>query len=350
VTALAQVSADLGLGFQRLSPSACGAADAPRRTALGRLGHGVFLPGAVAAADAPTRVAARLLWPAGPLVDVWIGGAGPQRSGVCGSVRWRHDERWLHGTLELDETLEQCGLGALAERAYRDVFATLAHSGHPHLLRVWNYLPHINADDSGMERYRQFNAGRQQAFLHAGRAAFEGAPAACAVGTHEGPFCVHFLAARSAAVALENPRQVAAYHYPSEYGPRSPSFSRAALVDAGAGGVALLISGTASIVGHRSVHVGDVAAQTRETLANLRAVLCAAHARSSARFDLAALHCTVYLRHAQHLPLIRAELAAALSAESFTARTAVYLEADICRSDLWVEIEAHAFAHGEVLA
>lgn len=344
---LAELPADSGLALQRLSPSAWVAAGAPQRTPLGGLGYGVSMPGVAAA---PSRVAARLLSPAGPMVDAWISGAGPQQSGVCGSVRWRHDGRWLYGTLELDEAVERCGLGALTERAYRDVFATLAHSGYPHLLRVWNYLPHINADDSGMERYRQFNAGRQQAFLHAGHAAFEGAPAACAIGTGDGPLCVHFLAGRSAAVALENPRQVPAYRYPSDYGPRSPSFSRAALVDAGAGRVALLISGTSSIVGHHSVHVGDVAAQTRETLANLRAVLQAAHSRSSARFDLAALHLTVYLRRARQLPLIRAELEAAVGAESFAAQTAVYLEADICRSDLWVEIEAHAFAPGAVAA
>ena len=70
----------------------------------------------------------------------------------------------------------------------------------------------------------------------------------------------------------------------------------------------------------------------------------------SVRFDLAALHLTAYLRHARQLPLIRAELGAAVVAESFAARTAVYLEADICRSDLWVEIEAHAFAPGVVTA
>ena len=70
----------------------------------------------------------------------------------------------------------------------------------------------------------------------------------------------------------------------------------------------------------------------------------------SVRFDLAALHLTAYLRRARQLPLIRAELGAAVGAESFAARTAVYLEADICRSDLWVEIEAHAFATGAVTA
>ena len=348
MTALADVVCTPGLSVHRVSAGAWLAAAPGGPAVLGGLGFG--MPAALADDTLlpVSHVALRALSP-GPVVDTWTGGGtAPLRSGRCGSVRWRHDGHWLYGALELDETVEGCTLGVLAECAYRDVFASLAHTGHAHLLRVWNYLPHINADDNGLERYRQFNVGRQQAFLQAGQAAFEGAPAACAIGTHGGSFCVHFLAGRKAPLALENPRQVSAYRYPSDYGPRSPSFSRAALVEAGGGRVALLISGTASIVGHHSVHVGDVAAQLRETLANLRAVLHAAQARTTARFELADLHCTVYLRHTEQLPLVRAEIEAALGADSLAARTAVYLEADICRSDLAVEIEAHAFAPGEV--
>lgn len=238
----------------------------------------------------------------------------------------------------------------MAQRAYRDVFATLAHTGCEQLLRLWNYLPDINADGGGLERYRQFNLGRQQAFFDAQHPAFEGAPAACALGTHEGPFCVHFLAGRTRPLQVENPRQVSAYHYPREYGPRSPSFSRAALFEAGAGQVALLISGTASIVGHTSMHAGDVQAQTRETLANLQAVLGAARARSSARFELADLCLTVYVRRAEDAPAVWALLEAALGQDAAALRNAVVLQGDVCRSELLVEIEAHAFAPGEVQA
>ncbi len=59
-------------------------------------------------------------------------------------------------------------------------------TGCPHLLRLWNYFSDINEDSDGLERYRHFNVGRQQAFLDAKRSAFEGAPAACALGTRSG--------------------------------------------------------------------------------------------------------------------------------------------------------------------
>jgi len=334
------------LWAQRLSASALHAlAAGGPSSALGSLVYGPGGPNAgPAAADSGTRVLA----PDEPPVDAWCS-EGPLSHGRCGNVRWAHNGHWLFGALELDEGSEGDSLTILSTRAYRDVFATLALTGCEHLLRLWNYLPGINADAGGMERYRQFNSGRQQAFLEAGQAAFEGAPAACALGTRGGPLRVRFLAGRVAAVPIENPRQTSAYHYPRDYGPHSPTFSRAALADAGGGQVALLISGTSSIVGHESVHAGNVAAQTRETLDNLQAVIASAHRRCSARFDLATADCVIYARRGEDAALIRRIFDAEVGSNSPAARGAIVLEADICRADLQVEIEAHAFAPGEVL-
>ena len=306
--------------------------------ALGAIAFGADAP---ASADS---IGARLLAPADGGFDAWCGGAGaPLRRGRCGNVRWRDDGHWLWGVIDLDDTSRSGDLAPLAERAYAELFATLDATARPHLLRIWNFLPQINADGGGLERYRQFNAGRQRAFVGAGRALFDGAPAASALGTHGGPLALRFVAGRSAAVAVENPRQVSAYHYPSDHGPRSPIFSRAAWVDAGAGRSALLISGTASIVGHRSLHAGDVAAQARETVANLRALVAAAARAGRPRVTLADLRCIVYLRHAADLTRVRAELNSAFGADAAALDAAQYVEADICRSELLVEIEAHAF-------
>lgn len=348
MTALA-AAATAALSVRRLTSAQWRAACRSGRPPLGGLAYGL-VPGAPANGDeALALVAARALSSDDGMIDAWAGPSDETlRVGHCGSVRWRHDGHWLFGHLALDEFASGEDLTALAERAYRDVFATLDQTGFHHPLRLWNYLPHINGDADGLERYRRFNAGRQQAFLQAGRPAFEGAPAACALGPREGPLTVAFVAGRHAPRPVENPRQVSAYHYPADHGPRSPTFSRAALADAGGGRVALMISGTSSIVGHETRHAGDVAAQTRETLANLRAVLQAAQAHTSARFRLAGLHGVVYLRHAEHLPLVRAELEAAVGAEAPLLRDAVWLEADICRRDLSVEIEAHALSPGEV--
>lgn len=331
------------LSAQRLAPSDWSKLKA--RPPFGALGYGVAqVPGEWL----PAPVRGALLAGCTPSIDAWCSGRSALEAGRCGNVRWRGDGHWLFGALEFEESVGRDDLAALAMRGYRDVFRTLEEAGCPHLLRLWNSLPGINACGGGIERYRQFNAGRQQAFLDARYAAFEGAPAASALGTREGPFCVRFLAGRTPPVAIENPRQVSAYHYPRDYGPKSPTFSRAALVEAGGGQVALLVSGTASIVGHASVHAGDVEAQTRETLANLHAVIAAAHARTSARFELRDAHCTVYVRHAAQAAEVRRVLEHALGAHSTAAHGAVYLQGDICRSELLVEIEAHALARGKV--
>ena len=94
------------------------------------------------------------------------------------------------------------------------------------------------------------------------------------------------------------------------------------------------------------MHRGDVREQTRETLRNLEAVVNAANAQGSARFSLAALDGVVYVRHPADLEAVRGVLEDALGSDAPMVRGAVYLEADICRGDLLVEIEAHATAPG----
>jgi len=262
-------------------------------------------------------------------------------------VRFRGTADMLFGCIALTEAqvaAATAGRGSqlsplhqATTQAYREICATLDAENYPYLLRVWNYLPDINRDSHGTERYRQFNTARQQVLRECGRSLAGNVPAASALGAaSDSPVVVYFLAGRTAPTFLENPRQVSAYHYPQQYGRHSPVFSRATLLRH-SGGVALLISGTASIVGHRSLHIGDTAAQTRETLANIEALLAEANRLArGARFELGALAFKVYVRRPADLPVIKAELAAARDAGT----RLIYLQADICRQDLLVEIEA----------
>jgi len=342
-------------------------ADAGAMNTLGALRYGHFNAGAVPApsgdavkgvdpldpvhstipASPVMDIAGQLLLDSVPQADVWRA-SGPIEAGRSGHVRWWRHADWLFGAVDLEESAQGASLSDISRDAYRDIFQSLDDSARPHLLRLWNYVPRINVDGGGLERYRQFNAGRQQAFIEAQRAAFEGSPAACALGTSAGPLSIRFLAGRKAPTAIENPRQVSAYRYPEAYGPRAPTFSRAALADMGNDHLALLISGTASIVGHDSVHHGDVLAQTGETIRNLQAVIASAHVRCSARFDIGQLECVIYVRHPADASQVRDALGQTLGLDSHTVRKAIFLQADICRSELLVEIEAHAMAVGAV--
>ena len=261
--------------------------------------------------------------------------------GLSEGIRYRRAGPLLFGVIELDESAfaeAESPLQAATEEGYRRIFRLIEREGLPHLWRVWNYLAEINRESNGLERYRQFNIGRQDAFLEFSRGATGNVPAACAIGLAGGPLSIAFMAGDQPAVPVENPRQVSAYNYPASYGPRSPTFSRAALVYL-PGQEILFISGTASIVGHQTVHPGAVAGQCKESLANVAAVVKAANQSSrGAAYRLENLSYRVYVRHATDLPVIRDILQAQLGA----ATEIVYLQADICRSDLLIEIEAMA--------
>lgn len=270
----------------------------------------------------------------------WLGQA-PIRNGSCGKLQFKHDENMLFGHIQLREadfsSLPDCSaLQAASRAAYNAVFETLRRTGFKHLVRCWNYLPAINADGGGLERYRQFNIGRQEAFAASPHAAQEGSPAASALGTPSGDLSLYFLASHTLPIALENPRQVPAYHYPNQYGPRSPIFSRGALLPL-THSETLFISGTASIIGHASVHHGDVAAQTAETLRNIAAVVEAANTHAvTPPFQCRDLLLKVFVRHADDLPAIHQIIAQ----EWGNTEHALFVQADVCRAELLVEIEA----------
>ncbi|HEX6203032.1 MAG TPA: hypothetical protein VF100_08525 [Thermoanaerobaculia bacterium] len=218
--------------------------------------------------------------------------------------------------------------------AYRDLLAATAAAGYPHLLRVWAVVPGINDDEGGLERYRRFCRARAEAFEAAYGPGFtRQLSASTAVGGSAGPLVVYALAGRRRGRHRENPRQVAAYRYPSEYGPRSPSFARATVCPRELGD-RLLISGTAAIVGHRSLHSGSVVEQTRETLANLARLTAGRPAPPGLPFR----QLKVYLRRSEDRPAVEDELRRALGPEV----PLLFLRADVCRRELEVEIEGVA--------
>ena len=268
--------------------------------------------------------------------------AGPCVQGASEGIAWRRAGDILFGVIDLDEAefaalADRLPLQAASEAAYHRIFRLLDTQKLPHLWRIWNYMADINAVTHGLERYRQFNIGRQDAFIAHHRSATGNVPAACALGLAGGPLSIAFLAGATPAVPLENPRQVSACEYPAEYGPRTPLFSRAALVHP-PGQEILFVSGTASIVGYQTVHPDDVAGQCREAMANIAAVVAEANRAARSRpFALGELVYRVYVRHAADFPVIRDTLAPQLGGADV-----LYVQADICRADLLLEIEAMA--------
>jgi chorismate lyase/3-hydroxybenzoate synthase len=278
----------------------------------------------VPATSAPLSIDLQLQRLGGPAVEVWYA-SGPVHAGREGIVRYAHDDELLIGVIEEDERAYG-GIRNTAEILYAAVSKFQEHCGFPHLLRMWNYLDAINEGAGDAERYRQFCIGRA---LGLGILNGKTLPAATAIGRQQPrrQLQVFWIAARSSGSALENPRQVSAYHYPRAHGPVSPSFSRAMIAPDGT----LLVSGTASIVGHVSQHEGDAQAQLAETLHNLAALTDAGDRRDSARGrDLL----KVYVRDEALVPMIAERLRA-----THPGAAPIFLAGDICRRELLLEIE-----------
>lgn len=279
-----------------------------------------------AASEGACRVAVGLepVQPGSGAVEAWIS-RGVVRAGNAADLRYAETDDHLYGAIELDES--QCGgLYRASLRAYANLVQFFANHSDWHPWRLWNFLDAANEGTGDDERYREFCRGRADG-IGTGLSAY---PAASALGRRDGRrvLQVIVLAGRCPATLVENPRQVSAFRYPRRYGPASPSFSRAAVV---AGNV--LISGTASIVGHETLHAGDVAAQTRESLANLVSVSAASGIGAGRIGALKA-----YVRNAADVPTVRRTLEAA----GHDPALCCFLLADICRRDLLVEFEAVA--------
>ncbi|MEE9332153.1 MAG: hypothetical protein V3U89_07980 [Methylophilaceae bacterium] len=277
--------------------------------------------------------------------EYWSGFGSLQQE-TAGAIHYQYDDDVLFGVMHLSEsdfqaTADKTPLQQATVEAYHQIFTLIARLKYPHIFRFWNYIPNINTTSFGLERYRQFNLGRQEAFLAFQRDVVGNVPAACALGFNapeQTGLSIAFMAGRVQPTVIENPRQISAYQYPEQYGPVSPTFSRASLVKLKQSEL-LLISGTASIVGHATQHDSDAVVQTREAMMNIEAVLGQANAIAShATFSLADLHYRVYVRHPAHMREIHNELMRHLSADA----NVEYCQAEICRQDLLLEIEASA--------
>jgi chorismate lyase/3-hydroxybenzoate synthase len=279
------------------------------------------------------------------MVEVWRC-AGPIKTGNWDRLRFAQGEQLTMGHIALD--LRETGAMRESSRMAYDILQTyLLQSPHQWPLKIWNYIPGINQGTGDEELYRQFCLGRADAVLidPGDRPPL---PAATAIGSpgDEPALQVYFLAAALPGLDVENPRQVSAWRYPRQYGPRSPLFSRGTILRLN-GSQQFLISGTASVVGHQTHHENQVANQLSESLRNVRSLLEEGHrltGDSHARLDNQGM-LKVYIRNRDDFDLIRQTLEAEAPAEI----PRIYLEGDICRENLLTEIDGIVSMQGTEL-
>ncbi|MEI8044279.1 MAG: dioxygenase [Verrucomicrobiota bacterium] len=231
----------------------------------------------------------------------------------------------------------------------------LAGSSFEQVVRTWFYLGGITEMEGDCQRYLELNRARTD-FYHDVRfrcsmmnpgAPKSVYPASTGIGMTGGGLVLGCLALETRRddvflLPLENPQQIPAYAYHPKYSPQSPKFSRAVALGLG-DYITTWISGTASIVNSETCHVGDIGRQTEQTLDNIERLISpdnfARHGVSGAGahlHDLAKYR--VYLKRAEDLAQCQA-----VCQRKLGPVPVIYTVADVCRSDLLVEIEAVAF-------
>lgn len=222
--------------------------------------------------------------------------------------------------------------------AYQELLNAVRQTGHQHLVKIWNYFSAINEGDGDREKYRQFSIGRAKAFDEHG-ILDDTVPTGTAIGSiGDSDLSIVALLSKHGLRAAENPRQISAFRYPRQYGPKSPKFSRGGCVSIDDHSL-FLLSGTAAIIGHESAHPYDVTLQTDETLNNLDQLCKAITALDKDGRELVLdgdCVLRVYLRNPGDRDVVAARLQDALGGSSSNV---VFLHADICRRELVVEID-----------
>lgn len=265
--------------------------------------------------------------------------AGPHER--CGSIDVVRREPFVRVTTRIPGAIlrDAQELSAAVADRYSEIDHLLTRL-QKRALRIWNYVPGIvDGLGPGLDRYMAFNQGRHAAYtkISGSPECFARVvPSASAVGVSGQDLVIDCLASATGGTAVENPRQITSWQYSQRYGPKPPCFARGTttVID---GRRALLLSGTASIVGEASRHPGNIRAQIVETSLNIAALIVNAGAPPDEPLQRL-IDVRAYVVNAGDVDLVESELrarcGAALRIESAIAR--------LCRPELLVEIEGVA--------
>lgn len=286
-------------------------------------------------------------------IDAWLAEQPEQiPQHHTNGVEWQKTANGLFGRISLPAG-NNLSLEAVTQQAYTQLLQTISEQPEYTVIRFWNYVPGIispvHPHNAGSEtRYHQFNAGRQKAFSsYYGQQLFSiPVPAASAVGTQSNLLTIEFLAVTTPVQQLENKNQIPAWRYSAKYGKLAPWFSRGVIYNNN-GQRLLLSSGTASITGEDSQHSGDIYEQLCQSIHNLRIL--------AAQFNLKQynIHYGFALEDIAMMRVYYKNESDRAFLERFVPRFLApscrlsFLQADICREELLVELEAVFVKKGE---
>ena len=258
-------------------------------------------------------------------------------------------EVWANG---LGEGLFPTDTKKAAEAAFDQMRILLETEGMSfnHLVRQWNYIGNILKVEDEFQNYQLFNEIRNKNYKK--YRTISGYPAATGVGMKFGGVKLDFYAVEPGKsikiTAVDNQEQVKPYAYGQQVlkgipvdgteKKQPPQFERAVLLSNRLNS-SILVSGTASIIGQDTIGIGDIEKQTDITIENIRrlhengrvGLLKGYPDKDSSRLLLL----RVYIKDQDDFAKVKS-----ICESLFPDVPTVYIEADICRDDLLVEIEA----------
>ncbi len=232
--------------------------------------------------------------------------------------------------------------------AFSGIEKLLAETGFSmgDIVRQWNYIPRILRFEGPYQHYQLFNEARAR---HYGNH-FEkkGFPAATGIGTSGTKILIEYIAVSGSGVVtvpIDNPEQVPAYRYPQEYlkgealeqVKSTPKFERGRYLSVN-GRDMVFVSGTAAIRGPNVVYPENSDLQTLYTIDNIEQLVSKNNLEKQGirTEDLVFDYVRVYLKDRNDYPVVLK-----YCREKYGEVPCVWIEADICRDELMVEIEGH---------
>lgn len=221
--------------------------------------------------------------------------------------------------------------------------------GVQHIVRQWNYIGNITDFENGNQHYQLFNNARSSFYTQNGFT--NNYPAATGISMPINCLSVSTIAilpsTKTAIMAIDNKLQTPAYKYSeailvkgnNERLKTTPKFERGKLILADKNGI-FFVSGTAAIRNETSSHINDAVLQTRETIENINYLISNENLRLNdveANVNIKLSSIRIYIKNKASFPLIKTEVDTA-----WPYLQAIYLQAEVCRTELLVEIEGVA--------
>jgi len=262
---------------------------------------------------------------------------------------------WEHSKILSVEGVLAKSTGENLSKQADDIFQTIeailaAESMEIHdIVRQWNYIGNITGIDHDIQNYQAFNIARTR-FYEKTNWKNTGYPAATGIGSSVNALVISLIAISNTKgihiYPVNNPLQVPAYAYSSSKlvgglfsSTDSPKFERARVIQSDLGAICI-VSGTAAIRGEESMRKLDIGLQTKQTIENIQFLISPENLTQhglalETNLDMAGLR--VYIKEKEHFDRVKEEIE-----KIWSNIQVIYLQADICRTELLVEIEGIA--------